>query len=63
MSAATKIRTEAAEEAISQEMLEFADHLAELLAEEFVRAMKEDSDASGGVCKVLERESAGTEHR
>ena len=48
--------------ALSEEMIAFVDHLAELLAEEFVRAMKEDDDAGGGVCEVLEREPAGAEH-
>jgi len=43
---------------LSDGMIAFADHLAELLAAEFVRAMKEESDAGGGVCEVLERESA-----
>jgi hypothetical protein len=28
-----------------------------------VRALKEDGDAGGGVCEVLEREPAGAEHR
>jgi hypothetical protein len=41
-------------EVLSSEMIEFADHLAELLAEEFVRAMKEASDEGGGLRKVLE---------
>jgi hypothetical protein len=49
--------------ALSEEMIAFVDHLAELLAAEFVRAMKEDDDAGGGVREVLEREPAGAEHR
>ncbi|MBK8998853.1 MAG: hypothetical protein IPM35_24285 [Myxococcales bacterium] len=49
--------------ALSEEMIAFVDHLAELLAAEFVRAMKEDDDAGGGVREVLEREPAGAKHR
>jgi hypothetical protein len=48
---------------LSDEMIEFVDHLAELLAEEFAAALKEERDASSGVCEVLEREPARTEHR
>ena len=63
MGAAAKRREEGAQvAALSAEMIEFADHLAELLAAEFVRAMKEGDDAGGGVCQVFEREPAGTEH-
>lgn len=49
-------------DALSDEMIEFADHLAELLAAEFVRAMKEGDNEGGGVCEVFEREPAGAEH-
>ena len=48
---------------VSPELLEFAEHLAELLAEDYSRRMKESSDASSSVCAVLEREPTGTEHR
>jgi len=41
-------------EVLSSEMVDFADHLAELLAEEFVRAMKEASDESCRVRQVFE---------
>jgi hypothetical protein len=64
MAAAAKTLKEAeGGQALSEEMVAFADHLAELLAEEFVRAMKEESDEGSGLCEVLERESAGAEHR
>jgi hypothetical protein len=59
---AEKLREGEVERALSPEMIEFADHLAELLAAEFVRAMKEQGDEGGGVCEVLEREPAGAEH-
>jgi len=49
--------------ALSAEMLQFVDHLAELLAEEYAAALKEERDASGGLCEVLEREPTGAEHR
>jgi hypothetical protein len=45
-------------QALSPEMIAFADHLAELLAEEFVRAMKENDDEGSSVRSVLKRESA-----
>ena len=48
---------------VSPELLEFAEHLAELLAEDYSRRLKESSDASGSVCTVLEREPTGAEHR
>jgi hypothetical protein len=44
-------------------MMQFIDHLAELLAEEFAAALREERDASGGVCEVLERAATGAEHR
>jgi hypothetical protein len=47
---------------LSDEMLEFIDHLAELLAEEYAAALKEERDASSSVCAVLEREPARAEH-
>lgn len=46
------------EKALSPEMIAFADHLAELLAEEFVRAMKEGQDEGSSVRSILEREPA-----
>ena len=49
-------------EVLSDEMMAFADHLAELLAAEFVRAIREGNDESSGVREVLERESEGAEH-
>jgi len=64
MGAAAKILDESEREApLSPEMMEFVDHLAELLAEEFAVAWKEGSDASSGVCEVLERAATGAEHR
>ena len=44
------------------ELLDFAEHLADLLAEDCAQRMKEKADAGGSVCEVLEREPTGTEH-
>jgi hypothetical protein len=64
MGAAAKIVDESERTGpLSQEMMEFVDHLAQLLAEEFAAAWKEGRDAGSGVCEVLERAAAGTEHR
>jgi len=49
--------------ALSDEMMQFVDHVAELLAEEFVAALKEEGDAGSGVRAVLEREPTRAEHR
>ena len=38
---------------VSSEMLEFAEHLADVLSEDDARIMKEKSDASGSVCEIL----------
>ena len=38
----------------SEEMLQFVNHLAEILAEEFAAALKEERDAGSRVCEVLE---------
>jgi hypothetical protein len=62
--AALKLSSKAqGDAALSDEMLQFVDHLAELLAEEFAAALKEQRDASSGVREVLEREPEATEHR
>src|SRR5258706_6285021 len=61
--AAAVVLADEATEVLSSEMIDFVDHLAELLAEEFVRATKEASDEGSGVREGLERESAGAEHR
>lgn len=42
MGAAARKLEEIEANTLSPEMIEFADHLAELLAEEFVLALKED---------------------
>jgi len=47
---------------LSEEMLQFIDHLADLLAEEYAAVLKEERDASSSVCAVLEREPARAEH-
>jgi hypothetical protein len=47
---------------LSDEMLQFIDHLAELLAEEYAAALKEERDASSRICAVLEREPARAKH-
>ena len=61
MGAAVKLTTEKGGP-LSDEMMQFVDHLAELLAEEFAAALKEERDASSRVCQVLEREPARAEH-
>ena len=48
--------------AISDEMMQFIDHVAELLAGEFVAALKEEGDAGSGICEILEREPTRAEH-
>ena len=50
-------------ELVSPELLDFAEHLADLLAEDCAQRMKEKADAGSSVCEVLEREPTGTEHR
>ena len=62
MGAAAKLREGEGASPISEEMLQFIDHLAELLAEEYAAALKEERDASSSVCAVLEREPARAEH-
>jgi hypothetical protein len=63
MGAALKTKSEqVSAELLSESMLQFVDHLAELLADEFAMAMKEESYASSSVCAVLEREPKGAEH-
>jgi hypothetical protein len=47
---------------LTDEMVRFIDHLAELLAEEFAAALKEERDASSDLRPVLEREPTRTEH-
>ena len=47
---------------VSPELLEFAEHVSDLLAEDYSRRMKVSSDASSSVCAVLKREPTGTEH-
>lgn len=45
-----------ADSAVSEELFALVHHLADILAEEFVLAMKEEegqSDASSSVCEVL----------
>jgi hypothetical protein len=48
---------------LSAEMLDFIDHLADLLAEEYAAALKEERDASSSLREVLEREPTRAEHR
>jgi hypothetical protein len=49
---------------LSEDMVQFVDHLAELLAEEFAAALKkEEANAGSDLCAVLEREPARAEHR
>jgi hypothetical protein len=47
---------------LSEDMLQFIDHLADLLAEEYAAALKEERDAGSSVCAVLEREPTRAEH-
>ena len=54
MGAAAKLREGEGAGPISEEMLQFIDHLAELLAEEYAAALKEERDAGSSVCAVLE---------
>jgi hypothetical protein len=65
MGAAKSLRgNETAPGVLSEDMIQFVDHLAELLAEEFAAALKkEEGNAGSDLCAVLEREPAGTEHR
>ena len=64
MGAASKLTAEHTNKGpLSDEMIEFVDHLAELLAEEFAAVLKEERDASSGVREVLEREPTRAEHR
>jgi hypothetical protein len=62
MGAAAKLREGEGASLISDEMLQFIDHLAELLAEEYAAALKEERDAGSSVCAVLEREPTRAEH-
>jgi hypothetical protein len=62
MGAAARLREGEGATLISDEMLQFIDHLAELLAEEYAAALKEERDAGSSVCTVLEREPARAEH-
>jgi hypothetical protein len=62
MGAAARVREGEGASLISDEMLQFIDHLAELLAEEYAAALKEERDAGSSVCAILEREPARTEH-
>ena len=63
MGAAAKVlEREESASSISEGMLQFIDHLAELLAEEYAAALREERDAGSSVCAVLERESARAEH-
>jgi hypothetical protein len=62
MGAAARLREGERASLISDEMQQFIEHLAELLAEEYAAALKEERDASSSVCAVLEREPARTEH-
>lgn len=48
---------------LSEAMNQFVDHLAELLAEEFAAALKEERDAGSDLREVLEREPTRAEHR
>jgi len=41
----------------------FVDHLAELLAEQDVAALKEERDEGGDLREVLERQPARTKYR
>jgi hypothetical protein len=50
-------------ESVSLELLDFAEHLADLLAKDYAQRMKEKADARSSVCEVLEREPTGTEYR
>jgi hypothetical protein len=50
-------------DSVSPEMLDFAGHLADLLAEDYARRMKETADEGSSVRTVLEREPTGTEHQ
>jgi len=64
MGAAAKVRDEVdTTSPLSDEMLQFVDHLADLLAAEFAAAMKEERDAGSDLREVLQREPKGTEHR
>lgn len=65
---AVRLRQESAQaekngSALSDEMIRFVDHLADLLAEEFAAALKEERDARSGIRQVLEREPTGAKHR
>jgi hypothetical protein len=62
MGAAAKLREGEGANPFSDEMQQFIDHLAELLAEEYAAALKEGRDASSSICAVLEREPTRAEH-
>lgn len=47
---------------LSEGVLQFLDHVADLLAEEYAAALKEERDASSDLREVLEREPTRTEH-
>ena len=47
--AARVLEQEESASSISEEMLQFIDHLAELLAEEYASALREERNAGSGV--------------
>jgi hypothetical protein len=55
-------RRGASDGVLSEEMVEFIDHLAALLAQEYAAAVMEERDAGSGVCEILEREPTRAEH-
>jgi hypothetical protein len=62
MGAVAKVRRAREGSPLTEEMREFIEHLAGLLAEEYAAALKEERDASSSVREVLEREPTRAKH-